>query len=601
MKALFTGILFVCSIILCSPAMAQNATLWDAETGQTISLTRVTPLDFFNTEGPAWDISCNDQGRGGTMTCMGKLIPIPWLINGEPMVCEATADGYEDSDGGEILSDEFCKMTDHASTKGSLSAGLLGAVGDLGRQGAVRSIISTQEARSRMPGVDESNLTMANPGSGAQQVLQAEIESNFCSMVAAVYPAHASVLPADFMARCGMDTADPATWVQHMMTGGTFKSAGHTYVDAAGNQYLIPDEINVYELSENTNAGSVTNLAPGTDGNPDSFVVTSGASADQLVIFNPDPRFPSGILGVADQHIPRETWIEDIQTGGNTGIDMVGYVVGEHVIFAMELFTDLVNADGVIEVSVERWRFRDGGNEIRFRGACDEPNGLAMSATALGCSGGQNFAIPFGVDLEADAATGAGHFAARLEFDLIPGASTADVTHIRIDVIAVSNSQLMFSETFSRNEVDPDNPTATVCDGAAGFEEICDDNEDNDDDGDTDCEDADCQTQAFCGGFEDAAAGECEDGIDNDADGLGDCADSDCNGVLGGPVAEGCLVPDQDFEESCGDGLDNDGDGQADCADADCEGEPGPDGTNPCAAPPEAPEDDGAPEEDDAP
>ncbi|MEC9477126.1 MAG: hypothetical protein VX764_08820 [Planctomycetota bacterium] len=600
MKAVFTGVLFLCALFICVPATAQNATLWDDATGTSTSLTRIVPLEFFNTEGPTWDITCQASGRGGTVSCMGKVVTVPWMINGGPMICEATEDGYEDG-GGEVLSDEFCKMTDESATKNSLSLGLINAAGEAGRQGAIRSIIATDQARSRNPGVTTA-LGMNNPGPGAtEDVVQRDIEQNFFDMVNATYPAHAALLPSDFMARVGIISDDPGEWIQPMMSGGTYKSAGHVYVDGAGNRYLIPDMINVFELSENTSAGSAINVTVGTDGTPDSFLIESGESRTMLCMFNSDPRFPSAVLGVADQHIPRDMWLADAEGGG---IDTVGYVNGEHVMMVMELFTDMVNVDGIVEVSVERWRFRDGGNEIRFRGGIDEPEGLAMTATAIGCSLGQNFAIPFGIAMEGDPATGVGHFAARLEFDLVPGAVTADVTHVNLTVRHITSGQVMFDETFNRNEVDPANPTATSCGGAAGFEEICTDGLDNDNDGSADCADLDCAPSFACGGTEDIAAGECEDGLDNDLDGLGDCADPDCLDPVTGLPVPACLEPDLPggVEATCGDGEDNDADGLTDCADPDCEGEPGPDGpAAPCAAPPEAPgapDDPGAPEED---
>ena len=76
--------------------------------------------------------------------------------------------------------------------------------------------------------------------------------------------------------------------------------------------------------------------------------------------------------------------------------------------------------------------------------------------------------------------------------------------------------------------------------------EICNDDIDNDNDGDTDCWDTDC-------GFEGPVELTCNDGRDNDCDGLWDRSDSDCAGRV----------------EICGDGTDNDGDTLVDCADAD--------------------------------
>ncbi len=87
----------------------------------------------------------------------------------------------------------------------------------------------------------------------------------------------------------------------------------------------------------------------------------------------------------------------------------------------------------------------------------------------------------------------------------------------------------------------------------------CHDGTDNDQDGDMDCDDADCA--AFCveGPFGDPS---CDDGVDNDGDGDTDADDDEC-----APPPEGST----DAAE-CSDGIDNDGDGDTDCDDADCAG-----------------------------
>ena len=56
----------------------------------------------------------------------------------------------------------------------------------------------------------------------------------------------------------------------------------------------------------------------------------------------------------------------------------------------------------------------------------------------------------------------------------------------------------------------------------------------------------------------------CDDGVDNDNDGATDCADADCTGD------PACIVP----VEICDDGFDNDGDSLVDCDDPDCIGFP---------------------------
>ena len=59
-------------------------------------------------------------------------------------------------------------------------------------------------------------------------------------------------------------------------------------------------------------------------------------------------------------------------------------------------------------------------------------------------------------------------------------------------------------------------------------EDICDDGIDNDGDGNTDCDDFDCDNDPACAG---QPRHICDDGIDNDGDGDTDCEDTDCDGL----------------------------------------------------------------------
>jgi DMSO reductase family type II enzyme heme b subunit len=58
-------------------------------------------------------------------------------------------------------------------------------------------------------------------------------------------------------------------------------------------------------------------------------------------------------------------------------------------------------------------------------------------------------------------------------------------------------------------------------------EDVCDNLEDDDDDGDVDCADSDCADDPICE-FPEAS---CNDGFDNDGDDQIDCADPDCAGI----------------------------------------------------------------------
>jgi hypothetical protein len=112
----------------------------------------------------------------------------------------------------------------------------------------------------------------------------------------------------------------------------------------------------------------------------------------------------------------------------------------------------------------------------------------------------------------------------------------------------------------------------------------CRDDIDNDCDGFTDLDDADCNEEPL-------TETECFDGIDNDQDGVPDCGDSDCEGQMDGSCttgqpgicstgirtcqseAEVCVADNQPQPEIC-DGLDNNCDGLVDEGDADNDGTP---------------------------
>ncbi len=101
----------------------------------------------------------------------------------------------------------------------------------------------------------------------------------------------------------------------------------------------------------------------------------------------------------------------------------------------------------------------------------------------------------------------------------------------------------------------------TIAAGActARVETLCTDGLDNDGDGNTDCNDNDCNADPACAPVPETI---CNDRIDNDRDGRTDCFDTDCNG---NPA---CI------ETICNDRIDNDNDGRTDCFDTDCAADP---------------------------
>jgi len=92
-------------------------------------------------------------------------------------------------------------------------------------------------------------------------------------------------------------------------------------------------------------------------------------------------------------------------------------------------------------------------------------------------------------------------------------------------------------------------------------ESTCDDNFDNDADGDVDCDDTNCEPVCF--------VEICTDGEDNDGDGLADCLDNDCQNKRCGLPGSACRF-ETCKELDCNDDIDNDGNGLIDCDDPDC-------------------------------
>ena len=88
-----------------------------------------------------------------------------------------------------------------------------------------------------------------------------------------------------------------------------------------------------------------------------------------------------------------------------------------------------------------------------------------------------------------------------------------------------------------------------------GFELVCQDGIDNNNNGQIDCKDPDCQGRAFC-----LVETQCDDGISNDLDDLVDCDDSDCDATC---------IPEF-IIEICNNDRDDDNNGQTDCADDQC-------------------------------
>lgn len=364
-------------------------------------VTQKLPVEMFLTEGPIWDMDI----PGRTLTAVGQVIHIPASINGVPFTLSGTEKlSPNGATLGTITVADFDRLSDINATGRDVVTSSAGPDAGPYRLGAVRSILSTSEARSNVVGaLDRSPAT------------QRVIEDNYFRILINLFNAHQSVLPAEFLGRCGVRTAQgqyptnpfqlpPLTyWKYPHSTGGTLKSAGTIYVDAAGNEYRIPHDGCVIELAENVTAGKVRSMQVGNDLMPISFVVN-----ETIVTLNPDPRIETKILGIAGGEVDPSVLAASLQVGDE--VTVIGYLVGEHMMFAIEIEapTLYVESMGII-VSADRFTARVNDGRLRWRGQLYPPAGKTLWVQLAGSKG--LIPVPFVVD----PADGVGTYDMRLE------------------------------------------------------------------------------------------------------------------------------------------------------------------------------------------
>ncbi len=364
-------------------------------------VTQKLPVEMFLTEGPIWDMDI----PGRTLTAVGQVIHIPASINGVPFTLSGTEKlSPNGATLGTITVADFDRLSDINATGRDVVTSSAGPDAGPYRLGAVRSILSTSEARSNVVGaLDRSPAT------------QRVIEDNYFRILINLFNAHQSVLPAEFLGRCGVRTAQgqyptnpfqlpPLTyWKYPHSTGGTLKSAGTIYVDAAGNEYRIPHDGCVIEFAENVTAGKVRSMQVGNDLMPISFVVN-----ETIVTLNPDPRIETKILGIAGGEVDPSVLAASLQVGDE--VTVIGYLVGEHMMFAIEIEapTLYVESMGII-VSADRFTARVNDGRLRWRGQLYPPAGKTLWVQLAGSKG--LIPVPFVVD----PADGVGTYDMRLE------------------------------------------------------------------------------------------------------------------------------------------------------------------------------------------
>lgn len=399
--------------------------------------TVLTPTaEVFATEGAIWDIDLNTQ----QITVTGKTLTIADSIDGFPLsIFGSSVLGQDGEAATGITAATFERLSDvHATTTGVTTD----------RCGAVRSLFSTSEAQR----------TDAPAGLDRFPATQAKIQANYFAMVRAAYAdqAHTGQLPAGFLQNAGIDRDDGNGGLMDVYpttAGGTLKSAGHVYNDVAGNPHFITDIETVLELSENVSGGPVKSASQGVppligiDGQcmpgyvPASFVI-----GDLLVIFSPDPRFGADVLGLGEAHIPRQIFFDQIAANPGTPVDIIGHLVGEHVMFVQEVLTDFTDPTAGVTISADRFRFRNDRGELRFIGTVDKPENLSVR-TIL--TNGTDEIASFGITLIVDPLIGGASYTVR-ERDVN---NLASVTTIIVEATNTETGEVT-SETYIRSQVE---------------------------------------------------------------------------------------------------------------------------------------------------
>ncbi|MFM8640948.1 MAG: hypothetical protein ACKOEL_09970, partial [Planctomycetota bacterium] len=326
-----------------------------------------------------------------------QVVTVPSSINGTPIVIDGTE--IINSGGvplGPIMAEQFDRFSDTFAAMRDIVT--VQPCPDCGpwRLGPVRSIFSTSEARTLAVGVLDRDPS-------AQRL----IEDNFFRIALNSFIGHQQFLPADFLGRVGIRNAQGqyptnpfqlpprAYWKYPHTSGGTMKASGSIYVDLKGNEYRIPDTGLVVELSENVTVGRIRSFQKGTATLPPSFVVN-----DALVVLNPDPRIMMHAIGIGGRTIAPDVLVQAL--GAGVEVFAVGYMVSEHMLFAIELeLADFWHPSMGIVVTADRFVARADTGELRWRGILAPNEGKTLWADL----GGNAYPVPFGLDPETGIAT----------------------------------------------------------------------------------------------------------------------------------------------------------------------------------------------------
>jgi hypothetical protein len=340
------------------------------------AVTMKLPQELFAVEGPIWDIDFGAR----QVIANGVRVTIPATLNGRVFEMGNTdLVTNEDVSLGGITTDNFDRLSDlHAATRDVVFEGESGPL----RMGPVRSLFNTVEARQRPQ--DDVDRWPA---------IQKQMEDNYFFFVRNAFLKYApDVLPQNFLGLIGIRAESGAYadnpsqlpprrfWRYPASSAATFMATGSVYVDAAGREYKIPDFLikGAYAsivIAENVKVAPIRAAALGDWNTPDSFVM-----GDILVLMNQDPRMPARIEGLAGSPMSREYLTTQLPPG--TLVEVVGHMVGEHVMFAESILIEGAwdpEVGAWVGVNPASWRY-DARDGLSFKGEMVPASGYRLFA-----------------------------------------------------------------------------------------------------------------------------------------------------------------------------------------------------------------------------
>lgn len=391
-----------CGLALTATALGQALPTATLHNGTVV--TQKVPLELYAVEGTIWDIDI----PGRTITAVGRTIHVPATLGGSTFFIENTEMVNEFGISlGSISAATFDRMSDvNASSRDAI---VLPACPECGpvRLGAQRSLFSTTEARSNPVGtLDRFPST------------ETAIEDNYFRLAINLFNRYQGVLPVSFLGRIGVRNAQgqyptspfqlpPRTYWKYPHTSGSvIRSEGSVYVDAAGNEYLIPDStrpgrILHIDQAENFTLGPCRAVRRGNLVTPDSLLV-----GDLLITPNQDPRFPVIFRGLGGMEVSRDVFFRALRPGDE--VTVLGALVGDHILFGNEFDAPTLYDPAMgIAVSAVAFVARASTGDLRWRGEIFPIDGLTVTAMV-----GAGAEIP--VTVIVDPLTGIGGYTMRV-------------------------------------------------------------------------------------------------------------------------------------------------------------------------------------------